>query len=735
MQGQVMRWLARWLDRRGLGHVADVVDSEVAQEGDVDAMHAIARRALSQGKTAAAVEALKAAIGIAPRDAALWCTLGAAHRRRGEMPEARVAYEQALTLEPAYPQVLSNLGEWCIAEGRHEEALGWFDQALACTPGFFEARLNRVAALFEASRFDEAREAAEALAKDVPGRAEVYLNLGNILVHTGKAKQGIAQYKKALEVQPDYPEAHFNLAILVGSRAELANAIGYVERQVQERGESAQLLGFLASAHHAAGHLVEAERLCRKILDRQPDNIMALVTLANCLSGSGDARAAYEIYERIIVLDDRQFGMYSNVLFELHNLPGIARDYAFRRHLDWAERFEAPLRRPDDFAHLDRDPRRKLRVGYVSGDFVAHPVGFLLRDIIRHHDAAAFEIHCFSMVVREQDVMPELRAAADHWDDIFFLSDEEVVELVRMAEIDILVDLTGHTAFQRLQVFARRPAPLQFEWIGYFHSTGLSSIDYFITDPHTTPVGGGQLFSETPVYLPHSRFCYGPPQYAPAVAPPPCERTARITFGSFNRLAKTNDQVVAAWARILAAVPGSRLVVKASAFSEEPLRDKFAARFAAHGIDRDRLELREGSSHGEMLAEYGDIDIALDTFPFNGGMTTLEALWMGVPVVTVAGDTVVSRQTVSALANIGLAGELAFADADSFVAGAMALANDRARLARLRTELRPRMEASPLRQARQFTRDLESLYRRAWEAYCRDERLPDETGISVSHGA
>jgi predicted O-linked N-acetylglucosamine transferase (SPINDLY family) len=733
---RVMRWTARWLERRGLGAVADTFDTRVARSGDVDAMHAVARRALERGETAAAIAQLEQATAIKPDNASLWCTLGAAHRRSDGLEAARQAYERALALKPDYPQVLSNLGEWCIAKGRAEEALGWFDKALGCAPNFFEARLNKVAALFELARYEDAREAAEQLVADQPDRPEPYLNLGNVLVHTGKAKQGIRQYKKALELRPGYPEAHFNLATMLGSRDDLVDAIDYLERQIKERGETVLHLGLLAAAHQATGHLTQAEELCRRIFERQPDNISALVTLGSCLSTGGDAAAAVPLYERVIELDGSQAVMGSNVLFEYNNLSQPGREAVFLRHCEWAVHFETPLLAPGNFLTHHCDPERRLRIGYVSGDFTRHPVGFLLRDILRHHDEKKFEVRCFSMVIRAEEVLQELREAADEWEDIFFLSDEEVIDIIRKAKIDILVDLSGHTAYNRLLVFARRPAPVQVEWIGYFHSTGMTSIDYFITDPHTTPPGGGQLFSETPVFMPHTRFCYVPPEYTPDVVPPPVEKSGSITFGSFNRLPKMTGEVVMAWARILHAVPESRLVVKSGALADTTVRERLTARFTKLDISHDRLDLRESSSHGEMFAQYGEIDIALDTFPFNGGMTTLEALWMGVPVITIAGNSVVSRQTFSALANIGLANELAFPNIEAYIQGAVALAKNRARLGELRKEIRPRMATSPLCQPAQFVRDLETLYRRMWEAWCRGEKLvsdiaPVSTGKSI----
>jgi predicted O-linked N-acetylglucosamine transferase (SPINDLY family) len=652
--------------------------------------------------------------------------LGAAHRHLSEYEAAKAAYEQALRLKPDYVQPLSNLGEWCIAQGQPAQAVVWFDKALAVAPRFFEARLNKTAALYELARYADARELAEQLVADEPSRAEAFLNLGNILVQTGKARQGVKHYKKALALQPGYPEAHFNLSSLLGSRDDLSLAIDYLKRRIKERGDSVQNLCMLASAQQAAGHLTQAQELCQRILERHPDNLNALITLGSCLSTSGDSAAAVKLYERVVELDKSQTGVGSNILFEHNNLAGTDRALVFGKHQKWAKLVEPLESVAQAFEQRSRDPERKLRIGYVSGDFINHPVGMLLSDVLQRHDKAQFSVHCFSMVIRPEDVLPALRAGADEWEDVFLLDDDELFELIRKSEIDILVDLSGHTAFHRLPVFARRPAPVQVEWIGYFHSTGMDSVDYFITDPYTSPRESGQLFSETPACLPSTRFCYGPPAYAPGVAELPLASRCKVTLGSFNRLAKVNDEVVEAWCRVLHAVPESRMVVKAGALAEEQVVKRLQARFESHGIGAERLELREGSPHAEMLAEYGDIDIALDTFPFNGGATTFEALWMGVPVVTIAGDTVVSRQTASALANIGLADELAFPDVDAYVAGAIALAQNPTRLAELRHELRPRMEASPLRQSKQFTKDLEDLYRRMWVAWCEGRKLESD---------
>lgn len=366
---------------------------------------------------------------------------------------------------------------------------------------------------------------------------------------------------------------------------------------------------------------------------------------------------------------------------------------------------------------------RPLRIGYVSGDFGTHPVGFLLRDVARYHNRSQFYIHCYSMMRGSDPITEVIRANADSWVDALLLSDNELAEQIYQDRIDILVDLSGHTAYNRLVAFARKPAPIQATWIGYFHSTGLANIDYFLTDPYTTPRNSQQLFSEIPVYLPHTRFCYSPPDYAPAVVSSPVLASNRLTFGSFNRVEKLEDPVLDAWVTILNQVPGSRLLLKAGNLGNKYTCDFLRRRFAARGIEGERLLLRGASPHPEMLAQYGEIDIALDPFPFNGGMTTLETLWMGVPVVTIAGNSVVSRQTVSALSNIGLAEELAFADIGSYIEGAVALAQNHDRLIELRNLIRSRMASSRLCQPEPFAQDLEALYQRMWQAWCNGGRL------------
>lgn len=721
-------WAGHWLSKKGMAALAETCYRQATAGGGKSAAEAGFRRAqqlLSKGLNDEAVEACELALAIDPRHARAWCALGAAQRRLAHMDAARNAYEQAIKFDGRYAQAWCNLGEWRLTQGENLAALDDFEQALSFDRGLLEALNNRIAALYELGRFKDAEAAARSAIEIHPDEAALHVNLGNVLLHSGKGRPAIRSFRKALECDPACPEANLTLATLLGETRRLGEALAYLEHEIAVKGESAQRLASLALAQKNKGDIEAAEGTCRKVLKQQPENISALVTLAGCLSERGDHQGSMRLHEKALEANPNMPAVYSNVAFDATYMPDLPLKQTFDYHRQWAQRFEVPLAGRQYAHRRSEHAERPLRLGYVSGDFGHHPVGFLLRDVARFHDRSRFYIHCYSMMRGSDPITEVIRANADSWIDALLLSDDELAEQVHQDGIDILVDLSGHTAYNRLASFAIKPAPVQATWIGYFHSTGLDSIDYFITDPHTSPRGCPQLFSETPVWLPHSRFCYSPPDYAPEVSPPPLLAGKPITFGSFNRIEKIVDPVVAAWAAILKAVPHSRLLLKAGTLDSKFLADDLRRRFAACGLEDDRLELRGPSPHPEMLTQYGEVDIALDTFPFNGGMTTLEALWMGVPVVTIAGDSVVSRQTVSALANIGLT-ELAFPDVAAYIEGAIALAADGARLAALRNEIRPRMAASPLRQAEQFARDLEDLYRRMWQAWCKGERLPSD---------
>ena len=728
--------LGKWLERKNLIGLATTCFRNGATGSGRTAAEAgfrLAKQLLAQDRNREAVEVCTQALRHDRSHARGWCALGAAHRRLAEMAAAREAYDQALLADPSYAQAWSNLGEWQLVQGDLPSALASIEQALKVDPQLLEALNNRVATLYELGRFTDAEATARQAIERNPNQAALHVNMGNVLLHSGKARAAVKSFRRALECDPACLEAHMNLATMFGETEHIGETLVFIEKEIALKGESAQRLASLALAQHARGDYSAAEASCSRVLEMQPANVSALVTLAACKSARADHRAANLLQERALVSNPNMPAIRSNIAFNSTYLPDLSDAEVFECHLEWARRYTGGEAGPA-FAHNQpKQPDRPLRIGYVSGDFGTHPVGFLLRDVIRYHDRESFEVHCFSMMRKDDEITVAIRDSAHAWHDVLLSSDEELAREVNDKRIDILVDLSGHTAYNRLPSFVLRPAPVQATWIGYFHSTGLEQIDYFITDPYTSPAGSGQLFTETPVWLPHSRFCYSPPAYAPEVAVTPALGQRRITFGCFNRVEKLVDPVIDAWVAILKAVPASRLLLKAGALQNEGLCEKLRQRFVDRGLDSERLALAGPSSHQEMLEQYGEIDIALDPFPFNGGMTTLEALWMGVPIVSLIGRGVVGRQSVSALANLGLA-ELAFADLASYIEGAVKLAQDIPRLAALRQEIRPRMAASPICQPAQFTRDLEALYRCMWQAWCRGEKLPSAIDVPVDGG-
>jgi predicted O-linked N-acetylglucosamine transferase (SPINDLY family) len=362
------------------------------------------------------------------------------------------------------------------------------------------------------------------------------------------------------------------------------------------------------------------------------------------------------------------------------------------------------------------DPERRLRIGYVSKDFGRHPVGYFLLPVLSSHDHASVEVYCYSGRIREDDVTGRLRESADVWRSTTDLDDRDLASMVRDDSIDILVDLSGHTGGSRLLVFAEKPAPIQVSWAGYAGTTGLSTMDYLISDWRETPEGSDRWYVEKVVRLPDCYVCYEPPEYAPPVVPLPALKKGHVTFGCFNNLAKVRPGVVALWSKILREIPNARLLMITKQLSDPDTRRRYLEMFSAGGVG-ERVDLSGDRPHIDLLAGYGEIDIALDPFPYSGGLTTLESLWMGVPVITLGGDRFASRHSLSHLTAVGLP-ELIASGPDDYIARAVGLACDPERLATLRRELRPRMAASPLCDGSRFTRNLEDAYRYMWRSWC-----------------
>ena len=604
--------------------------------------------------------------------------------RLGETAGAIERLQQALALDPRHGAALGQLGLIAERSGRPDLALGFLARAADAEPSSPEAQFNLGLALQRAGRLEEADAALRRAMGLGPTLAAAHLVLAHGLHLRGRLDEAAAALEQALGIDPAYAGAWMNLGNVRREQGRLAEAERAVLRALQlDRGMAAAWRN-LAVIHRDQGRSAEAVAAFDEALKRDPD-------FADAQSGR---------------------------LFALNYLPDISAAGIAEAHRAWGA--QPRLLVPQGLPHTnDRDPGRRLRIGYVSPDLHDHPVGFFLARVLESHDPAAVEAVCYATGGVPDQTTARLRAAAAGWRDIAAASDEEAGRIIRADGIDILVDLSGHAAGHRLALFARRPAPVQASWLGYVSTTGVAAIDYLITDHWTAPEGADVLFTEKLVRLAHGRFCYMPPAYAPEPALRP-RRNRPFTFGSFNDLMKLNDEVIRVWARVLAAVPDSRLRLKWASLGDEAVRARLRGAFAAQGVDPDRLVLSPRSPHAEMLAEYAEIDVALDPFPFCGGLTTCEALWMGAPVVTWPQERPASRQSLAFLELLGL-GELAAGSEDAYVETSATLARDPDRLAAISRSLRPRMAASPLCRGELFTPGLEAALRGMWRRWCAGE--------------
>ena len=453
----------------------------------------------------------------------------------------------------------------------------------------------------------------------------------------------------------------------------------------------------------------------------QPDPNLAgeLHDLGRAFQARGQFAEARKCYKKLLRIRPDDFKCCQNLVFSmLYDCNSDARAI-FSEHLKLAKQFEKPLS-PGIIHHTnEKTLNRRLKIGYVSPDFRRHSIAYFIEPILSSHDRKHFEVFCYSLMSLEDEVTARIKRYADHWNCLAEMKDDQAAELIRKDRIDILIDLSGHTYNSRPLIFARKPAPVQSSWIGYPATTGFSAIDYKIVDSHTDPPGLTERFyTEKLVRLPGCFLCYLPDGDSPEVGPLPALTSGEITFGSFNDFTKETPAVIEVWSMILKRIPDSFLILKAISFADRDIRQYVREMFEGHGIDSVRIELLPfASSFSEHLKFYHLIDIGLDPFPYNGTTTTCEALWMGVPVITLAGNTHASRVGMSLLTNVGLP-ELIAETVEEYVSIAVDLAGDLKRLQLLREQLRGTMAHSPLTDAKRFVIALETRFREMWKDWC-----------------
>jgi predicted O-linked N-acetylglucosamine transferase (SPINDLY family) len=683
----------------------------------VDAIFAAAVRDHQAGRLGPAEQGYREVLRLQPAHSGALTFFGMLAHQVGNHEIAAKLLELAIAAKPDSAEAYATLGAALQGLGRLDEAVARYQRALALKPDLIEAHANLGNALQLQGKLDEAAARYAYVAARRPDIAGIHSNLGIVFQAQGKLDAAVECFERALKLKPDLTEAHTNLALVLAMQGKLDSAIEHYRVALGLRPDLSGIYANLGMALQAQGKMAEAVEIYRRGLALDPNDAAALCNLGGALQDLGRLDEARVSFSRALALKPDYAAVHSNILVLLNYDPTIDDAGLLEAHRDFDRRVTAPLR-PAGSVHVnDRAPDRPLRIGYVSSDFCRHPVGYFIAPVLAAHDRGAAEAWCYSGRVVEDDLTAGLRGRAHVWRQTAGVSDDDLAAQIRADAIDILVDLSGHTAGNRLTVFGRKPAPVQVAWLGYFNTTGVGAIDYVLMDEATVPAGGERWFTEQVVRLPEGRFCYAPPDYAPPVAALPARTRGHVTFGSFNNMSKVTPAVIALWSDVLRTIPGARLILKWKSLADEAECNRLRQAFAAHEIAPERLALRGPTPHPAMLAEYADVDIALDPFPFCGGLTSCEALWMGVPLVTLPGSRPVSRQTLGFLSQLELA-TLAAPSPERYVAIAAELAGDLDRLAALRADLRPRLAASSLCDAVRFTHALETAFRTMWRSWC-----------------
>jgi predicted O-linked N-acetylglucosamine transferase (SPINDLY family) len=671
-----------------------------------------------QGKLDNAISSYQRALTLKPDFADAHFNLGNALRDQGKLEEAIASYRQALTLQPDDVEAYINLGNTLRDQGRLEEAIVSFQQALSVNPDFIEAHNNLGNTLKDQGKLDEAVTSYRRALSLKPDYAEAHYNLGNALRDQGKLDEAVISYRQVLTLQPDYAEAYINLGNTLRDQGKLDEAVTSYRRAFSLKPDYAEAHYNLGTVLKDQGKLKEAVASYRRALTLKPDYAEAHNNLGNALKDQGKLDEAVASYRQALVLKHDYLEVHSNLLFCLNYKADVTQKEIYNESQQWHERFAESFQIDRIKYTNSLSPDRRLRIGYVSPDFRTHSVAFFIEPVIRSHNREKVEVFCYANVKKPDKVTQRLQMEINNWYSIVGKKHETVADRIQKDRIDILVDLAGHSSDNSLPVFARKPAPVQVTWLGYPNTTGLKTIDYRFTDAIADPPDDeGRLHSEKLIRLEHGFLCYQPLATAPEVGSLPCLEHGYITFGSFNNLTKVTPDVIRVWARILQAVPDSRLLLKAKQLTDDETRMRFNEMFAREGIAPERLEM-----HSRMLKQedhlglYSRVDIGLDPFPYNGTTTTCEALWLGVPVITLLGNRHAGRVGASILHRLGL-GELIASSAEKYIELAGALTLDRKRLQKMRSSLRSRMQESELMNSRRFTRHLEDVYYQMWREY------------------
>jgi protein O-GlcNAc transferase len=638
--------------------------------------------------------------------------------RSGDLKKAEALYQEILEEEKENPDIYLNLGQINESKGRLEEAKDCYEKALKIKPDFASAYNNMGIIFLRKEKYDQAKDYFEKTLSLNPKIPEAWNNLGLVFQYHKAFKDAEECYQKAIFLKPDYSEAYSNLGgtyIYLGNHTKAMNAL---QKAIALDPSNAGAYNNIGNIYKFKDQLKEAETYYIKAISYKQDFADAHNNLGNIYGNWGRIKEAISSYQKALTLNPEYKEAQSNLLLHLNYSSDHSPEEIFSEHLLFQRRFGDPLKSKIKPHFNDKTPDRKLKIGYISPDFRTHSVDSFLEPVLLNHDPNLFEVYCYSNTTVWDNMTRQLHSYADYWRLIAGLPDEQVSELIRHDQIDILIDLCGHTGHNRMILFAFKPAPVQATWLGYPNTTGLSTVDYRITDHYADPEGMTERFhTEKLIRLPECFSCFRAPAGTPDLDILPAIKNGYITFGSFNLFSKVTPQGIRVWAKILEKIPGSRLILKNAGLDEEEMKKTLYRIFGDLGISSNRIDLLgKDPSRRDHFQRYNGIDIGLDPFPYNGTTTTCDSLWMGVPVITLEGKTHVSRVGVSQLNNLQLT-ELIAKTPEEYVEIARRLSTDLDHLRKLREGMRERMAASPLMDAKKFTKNLENAYRGMWNEY------------------
>lgn len=652
-----------------------------------DALHLLGLIFYKSGNNNNAVDLIERAIKIMPNNPYYYNNLGVIMRDLGSLDEAVDCYKKAVNLKKDYAEPYNNIGLIFHEKRMTGESVRYYEKALSFNPNYAEAYYNMGNSLKSIKKFDQAISCYKNAIKVRPNYQEALLNMGNLLQDQEKFNDALLCYRQALNIKPDYAEAYYNMGNALKNLDKLNEALSHYDKALEIKPDYPEVLDNKGIIFKEQGRLDDSISSYRKAIKLRPD------------------------YTKV----------HSDLLFTMQYEPRFDNRTLFIEARAWGEKQESFFTKKTFYNQNQLE--RRLKIGYVSPDFHEHSVSYFFLPVIEAHDHERFELFCYYESNKEDNITRKIKDHSDHWRITFGISDNNVVAQIIEDEIDILVDLAGHTANNRLGVFAQKPAPVQVTWLGYPNTTGLSQIDYRLTDKIADPEGETDEFnSEILIRLPHGFLCYAPFTKKPEISPLPVKTKGTITFGSFNNLSKVNEWVIETWSDIMNQVPDSTLLLKSKQLADDFTRNRYFDLFSKFGVKMERIKmLPVTASTFEHLALYNRVDIGLDPFPYNGTTTTCEALWMGVPVISLTGNRHAARTGTSILTRVGLPELIANTNSE-YIEIAATLAKDIDRLDELREKLRQQIKESSLCDSEKFISSLEETFTVMWKSWCQSSK-------------